>query len=129
MIKLSILLISIVLLSFTACADSYYYEYDKKVQLTKLPQNDLHNHITYYQTPSGERVGVPQEIIVQCNPHIDCKERLSHYPIKKIEKLSDNLLLLKVANSIDILKLSQKLYHDRDIKFAHPNFIKSRKKR
>jgi hypothetical protein len=118
------------LLTLNACAQSYYYEYGKKITLTKVtPKNHAQQHIPYYQTPSGEYVGVPQEIILQCNEHISCKEALQHYPIKDLKQLSETLWLIKVADTEDIFKLSQKLYLDKNIKFAHPNFIRSNKKR
>ncbi len=116
--------------SITACASDYYYEYGKKIELTKsyepYEQRALNdNNIEYYTSKSGYKVGVNKEIIVQCKENIDCRSILSKYSLKDISKLSDKLFVVKIHDDENVFEFSQKLYHDNSIKLAQPNFIKN----
>jgi hypothetical protein len=118
-------------LSLIACADDYYYEYGKKIKVTQTHQHRAVNNsnINYYVTENGHKVGVTKEIIVQCEENIDCQATLNKYHLKKVSKLSDKLYVIKIQDDKNIFEFSQKLYNDSDIKLAHPNFIKNRKRR
>jgi len=80
-------------------------------------------------TSNGHKVGVNDEIIVQCQDNINCQNELEKYDFREISKLSKKLFLVKVNNNEDIFKISQKLYNSDAVKLAHPNFIKKRKRR
>jgi hypothetical protein len=118
-------------LSLSACASEYYYEYGKKITVTKSYEQRAinNNNITYYTTQNGQKVGVTNEIIVQCEANIDCKTTLEKYNLQNISNLSDKLFLVKINNSENIFETSQQLYNNKDIKLAHPNFIKTKKRR
>jgi hypothetical protein len=118
-------------LSLTACADDYYYQYGKKIELTKTYEQRAINHtnVDYFMTKNGHKVGVTKEIIVQCEENIDCIATLDKYHLKDMSKLSDKLFVIKIYDDEDIFEFSQKLYNNNAIKLAHPNFIKNRKRR
>jgi hypothetical protein len=118
-------------LSLSLLATDYYYEYGKKVEVTKLNQIRTINNqdIKYYMTSNGHKVGVNDEIIVQCQDNINCQNELEKYSFLKISKLSKKLFLVKASSGDNIFKISQELYSNDAIKLAHPNFIKNRKRR
>lgn len=115
-------------LVLSACANDYYYDHGEKIEVSKLKETRVskENNISYYMTSKGHKVGVSNEIIVQCEKNVDCLNVLKKYNLTHISKLSDTLFLIKLVKGEDVFKLSQKLYHDNDIKLAHPNFIKNR---
>ncbi len=118
-------------LGFSACANDFYYEHGEKVEVSKLKETRIINDsaINYYMTSTGHKVGVNNEIIVQCEKNVDCMNVLKKYHLTHVEKLSNILFLVKLVEGEDIFKLSQKLYNDSAIKSAHPNFIQNRKMR
>ena len=125
------LIIGLFSLSLTVCASDYYYEYGKKIEVTKLYEQRVvkDKNINYYKTQSGHKIGVTNEIIVQCKSNIDCKDVLKNYSLLNISKLSDKLFLVKISDSENVFGLSNILYNNDNIKMAHPNFIKNKKRR
>ncbi len=128
--KISLLLPALFALSVTACANDYYYEYGKKVGVVKLHESrTINDRNVHYYKINGKKVGVTDEIIVQCNDGVDCPQVLEKYHFPKVSTLSEKLFLVKVQNADDVFKLSRRLHDDKDIKLAHPNFVKQRKRR
>ncbi len=111
--------------------ESYYYSFGKKITLTKLPEarSLVEDNITFYENQYGQKVGVKPEVIIGCNDVKACKEILKNYDIVSIEKLSKAIYLLKLPDNSNPFEVSNSLYNEISIKFAHPNFIKERKKR
>ncbi|HIP59969.1 MAG TPA: hypothetical protein EYH01_06040 [Campylobacterales bacterium] len=125
------ILLLIILFCSTILSDTYYYEYGKKIQLTKLKETRASNdtNITYYQNSSGQKVGVKKEIIVKCKNVSSCQDVFKKYNLNQIENLTSKIILITLKADIDPFELSQKLSLEDDIEFAHPNFIKKRKRR
>ncbi len=125
------ILLLIILFCGTLLSDTYYYEYGKKVQLTKLKEtrelND--NNITYYQNSAGQKVGVKKEIIAKCKSLSACEAIFMKYNLTQTENLTSKIILIKLKSDADPFEVSQKLSLEDDIEFAHPNFIKRRKQR
>jgi len=115
----------------TLFGESYYFDNGEKRILTKIStQRGLNqNSTTYYKTQKGHKIGVKDEILVQCQDGVNCKEVLQSYSMKKITQLTEKLFVVKISDRDDIFEISQKLYYDKNIKLAHPNFIKSKKRR
>lgn len=115
----------------TILSDTYYYEYGKKIQLTELKEtrasND--NNITYYQNSAGQKVGVKNEIITKCKVPNQCNEIFEKYGLTQITNLTSKILLITLKAEDNPFELSQKLFLEKNIEFAHPNFIKKRQKR
>ena len=119
-----------ILLSGILYANSSYYQNGKLVNLTPaLNSRTLSNSVQYYETRSGNRIGVKDGILVKCNQDIDCMNILKQYNFNNISKVTSTIFLITINNSDDIFKISRDLYHDKKIKFAHPNFIKIKQQR
>ena len=121
----------IILFNTTIFADTYYYEYGKKVTLTELKGiralND--SNTTYYQNSAGQKVGVKKEIIAKCKNGTSCKDIFKKYNLTQIQNLTSKIILITLNKDQDPFDISQKLYAQENIEFAHPNFVKRRKKR
>jgi hypothetical protein len=120
----------LVLLSLSLYSSDYYFEYGKKVELTKAKdyRSEGVGGVDYYITQYGNRVGITNELIVKCE-HSNCTEILGKYNLTNITSLSDSLFLVKLENNENIFEISQKLYLDKNITFATPNFTKTKKMR
>lgn len=123
--KISLLMI----IALSLHAGDFYYEYGKKVMISKSYENRDHNGIKYYENSMGQKIGVKDEIIIKCKENIPCQNGLKKYNITSVGRLSDTMYLVKVPKGKNIFTLSQKLYNDKSIEFAHPNFIKKRTRR
>jgi len=122
-------IILVLLFSLVIKADDFYYEYGKKVMIVKSLGSRDNSGIKYYENSLGKKIGVTDEIIFQFVDGNSSMDILKKYNITKIDKLSDKLYLIKVPKKQDIFELSQRLYEEKSIEFAHPNFIKERKRR
>ncbi len=125
------LLILLFWTSYILIADSIYYEYGKKVVLSKLPtQRVVNGHtIQYYQTQDGNKIGVKNEVIIKCDSAVVCQNIFNKYDLNSTKKLSEKFYLISVPKNQDLFELSSKLYMEDSIEMAHPNFVKKRFKR
>ncbi len=128
------IIFSLLGLTLVGCGSDFYYNNGQKVELTKIKstqqeKKQTNQAITYYKTSTGHQVGIKDEILVECQKEVDCKKLLNTYTLKSISQLSDKIFLVTAPQGEDILKLSQKLFEDKNIANAHPNFIKKHKRR
>ncbi|MBN2825919.1 MAG: hypothetical protein JXQ76_11380 [Campylobacterales bacterium] len=112
-------------------ANNFYYEYGQKVELTKLSNTrSTNNLVAYYQKSNGNMVGIKKgEILLKCYDGVDCSKVLAKYNFASISNLSSTIFLVKLSSTQDIFNYSQLLHNDSDIEFAHPNFVKKKKRR
>ncbi len=115
-------------LTLTLLADVYYYEYDKKVQLTKL-KDSRSSGIAYYENSAGQKIGVKNQVLVKCKSTDKCKKIFDKYNLKETENLTSSIVLINLKQNEDPFELSQKLYLEDGISIAHPNFVKKRQQR
>ena len=129
------ILIPLLGLTLLGCASDFYYENGKKVELVKLETSEVQEkkshegEVKYYKTSKGHKVGVKDDILVECHEKVSCKEVLSKYETLSITSLTKSIFVVKVAKDKNIFEFSQKLYEDADIKIAHPNFRKEKRRR
>ena len=69
------------------------------------------------------------EVLVKCNDKIYCDNILEKYNFNDIEKLTNTIYIIKLPNTKDAKDISEILETNKDIKFAHPNYIKTKKRR
>lgn len=112
-------------------SSEYFYSGGKKVPLTPLltnnyslkNQNNL-NETIYYKTHNDIKLGVRDEIIIKIHKDSNIASILEKYDLTLIKSFSNNLYLIQVKNSNDTLDISNKLYLESSVVYAHPNFIK-----
>ena len=118
--------------SIAASANTnYYYNNGKKIEVNKLQERRVvqNESVTYYQTAQGYKIGVSNEIIVKCSDGVNCIQLLQQKGFTDISSLSKELFLLKVDLNDDVFAISNTLHEDKNISFAHPNFLKEKKRR
>jgi len=119
----------LIIVTLSLQAGDFYYEYGKKVMITKSYESRDNSGIKYYENSMGKKIGVKDEIIIKCVDGKSCQESLKRYNIAGVSKLTSTMFLVKVPKDENIFTLSQKLYKEDSIEFAHPNFVKTRKRR
>jgi hypothetical protein len=109
----------------------HYYSYGKLTKLTPLKDTRrVANHdIKYYTNKAGQKVGVKNEILAKCKSKIPCLEIFEKYNFEEVEQLTSKLIFIKLKKDQNPFDISNELYQNSDIEFAHPNFIKKRYKR
>lgn len=127
-ISVTIVLLGLLL---SACAKTFYYENGEVVKVTKIDKNRAKGDsgVSHYMTSKGHEVGVNDEVIVECVEGVDCLAVLAGHGLEDVSHLTDTLLLVKLQEGQDVFEVSQELYEDGSIRLAHPNFIKTKKRR
>ena len=127
MLKISFILF----ITLSAFSADYYYEYGKKVELTKVLQSRSYrsSDVTEYLTSKGHKIGIKNEIIAKCNLGLECEKLFLKYNLTSVSKLSNTLYLIKIIDVKDIFKISQQLHKDKNIVFAQPNLVKKKYRR
>lgn len=112
-------------------ASNFYYEFDKKVELSEKSSTKalLEDGIKEYTTSDGKIKRFKNEILVQCNKGAYCEDDFSDLNLTNFTKIDDTFYVVKLDSTQDIFEYCQKLYEKNDIKSAHPNYISTREKR
>ena len=100
---------------------------DLSIKYYKKSFNDL--PIKYYKTVTGNKVGVTDQLLVQCSKSINCPELLDTFDLLNYSKLSDTIFIVTIENGDDIFSVSKSLFESKKVEFAHPNFIKEKRRR
>ena len=121
------IVISLIYFTFLLNASDFYYENGNIIEVTKISKLRNNSEIKYYMTSRGDKIGVKNDILIECVEDINCSKVLSKYDILSFKNITDTIYLLKIDKSKNIFEFTQKLYLDNNIKIAHPNFRKDRK--
>ena len=123
-----LILIGIVSMSY---ANESYYKNGELVELQNIysSKNVNNSSITYYKTLSGKKIGVTNQLLLQCKESVDCIKLLDTFNLSNYSKLSDTIFIVTITNSNNIFSVSKALFESKKVVFAHPNFIKKKKKR
>ena len=125
--KIILLLLSLLL--FANASDNFYYQKDKKVFLTSIKSVETFQKISstkidYYKTQEGHTVGISKEFIVKLKEEQALQNLIKKYSISLKKRLAKNLYLMEVNSTKETLIVTNELYHDSNVSYAHPNFIK-----
>lgn len=112
-------------------ANESYYKNGVLVKLEKMHASRAYkgSYIEYYKTVQGQKIGITDEILVECKDGVNCSKLLSSYNLVNYSNLTDKILIVKIDDYDNIFAISRKLFESGDVKYAHPNFIKERKRR
>ena len=123
------IVISLIAMSILVNADNFYYENGNIVEVSEMRQSRDNNGIKYYMSSKGNKIGIKNDLLVECVDDVNCSSILSKYDTTSIKNITDTIYLVTIDNSKNIFEFSQKLYLDNNIKIAHPNFRKEKKRR
>jgi len=126
--KILLMFLGIFSISYT---NESYYKNGKLVVLQNIHSIRSFNDssIKYYKTVSGNKVGITNQLLVQCKESVNCPKLLDTFNLLSYSKLSDKIFIVKIENRDDIFFISRALFESNKVAFAHPNFIKKRRKR
>jgi len=111
-------------------ANDFYYENGKKVEVIALYlERTFNDGLRYYKNSKGHKIGVKNDLLVECIAEVNCTSILKKYEILSIQKLSDSIYLISIDRDKNIFEFAQKLYVDKNISIAQPNFRKEKKRR
>lgn len=121
--------LTLLFLGSSLFANNFYYEFDKKVELTPQAStkslNSTQDNIMQYKTTDGKTMKFRNEILVQCKDNAYCEDDFSDLSLDNYKKIGSTNFLIKLNSTQDIFEYCQKLYEKDDIKSAHPNYIRS----
>ncbi|MDC9728786.1 MAG: hypothetical protein PSN04_05570 [Methyloprofundus sp.] len=132
-IKSALLFIFIFNSAPALAVDAYFYQYNKKITLTPLPDLVRSNTVTsplqsiqYYRTEEGHKVGVYNKIIVKFHmaDDLDPYLLLSPYDVQIEKQLGPQLYLLITPSNQLTIDLANRLSEQNFIEYAQPDFIK-----
>ncbi len=110
-------------------ANNFYYEFDKKIEVTEIKESSDLEGVKEYLTNDGRTVKFANEILVQCKQNAYCNDDFEDLTLTNIEQIDSTFFLIKLDDSQNIFEYCEKLHQKDDIQSAHPNFINQRKKR
>ena len=128
-------IIFLIFLFFANANDNFYYQKDKKIFLTPInttqtiQKKESNQTVQYYKTLKGQTVGISKEIIVKVIEEKAIDSLVEKYDINVKKKLTQKLYLVEINSTKETLTITNKLYDDENVSYAHPNFIKRIDKR
>ncbi len=127
MLKFFILVMAVTLFG----SEVFYYEFGKKVFLNKLPSSrNSTSGIVYYKTRNGSKVGVSNKILAKCEGSSEvCKKLFDMDEILNVEQISNTISLITIKKEADVFEVSNILSQKDEILFAHPDFVKKKRRR
>ncbi len=118
-------------LTLLCMADSFYFDiHGNKRFFIPIERTTEHNGsaIRYYRDENGYTIGTDNSVIVRCISK-SCDAIFKRYPVVSVERLSAQLYLLTFKHTDDPFRMAQRLYKEKEITLAQPNFIKTLRRR
>ena len=115
----------------SALAQEYYYQNQKKVPLERYTYSSRKNTATiiYYKNQQGDIFGITDQIILKISDESQIGIYAKEFNLSIEKKLSKSLYLVKIPDKNLTLKTANSLSLQKDIVYAHPDFIKAREPR
>jgi hypothetical protein len=127
----SILVILVLLVLSLSANDEFYYQNGKKVSLkfVMMPLSRGVESLRFYKNEHGVLLGISKRLIVKLKDGAVLDSYLKEFDLQKVKTLGKNLYLLETKDRSLSIDVANKLYEKDDVEYAHPDFIKKRKRR
>ncbi len=111
-------------------AQKYYYNGEKRVVLKPI-QTLLRSEgsVDFYELESGARVGVSDGILVWFESDENIQKYLKEFDAVIEKKIDAHLYLFRVVEKSQTIDVANALHQKEDVRFAHPDFLRSRELR
>lgn len=124
----------VILLFFTTSLvadDAFYYQNGKKISLdfVMMPTSRTNNGMRFYKNEYGTLLGISKRLIVKFKTKVHLDDYLKKYNLHLVKTLGQNLYLLQTQDVTSTINISNKLTQQDDVKYAHPDFTKKRRRR
>ncbi len=128
---MKIIVVILLLLLNVFAHDNYYYKNDKKVTIEVFsPQSRVNsNGLKYYKNQNGITIGISNKLIIKFKSLENIDIYKDRFDLLIVKKLSTYLYLLKTRDKNLTIDTANRLNEMDDIEFAHPDFVKKRRKR
>ncbi len=112
-------------------ANESYYKDGKLVELQNMHISKSINglYVDYYKNKQGYKIGITDDILVQCKDGVSCSKLLNKFNLMNYSKLTNKIFIIKIEDYDNIFSISRKLFESGDVEFAHPNFIQEKRRR
>lgn len=114
-------------------ASEFYYKNGKKIFLNPVSSPVLFyrniSNVKYYETPNKKVVGIDDKIVIKVKKNTDLDQLSLKYNITIIKKIFNENYLVRITQGDDALDISNKLYMNNNVIYAHPSFIRKIDKR
>jgi len=100
---------------------TFYYKNNKKVFLVQTQNIERSVRVLYYHDSDGNEVGIDKNILVQLKKGVEIKPLLDSYDIVVSEKIDTDTYVVACRDVAVTLDVSNNLYHDDRVLYAHPN--------
>jgi len=126
-----ILVILIFLVTTLVADDNFYYQNGKKISLSfiVMPTSRTNNTMRFYKNERGTLLGVSKRLIVKFKADISPDDYLKKFNLTMVKSLGKDLYLLETKDISSTIDISNKLTQLDEIKYAHPDFTKKRRRR
>ncbi len=120
----------------TSLFGSFFYNGSHKIALTRVadtpPLKNASSKISYFKTPSGERLGVGEKIIV-CYKDLKQKRDIeAKYGLESLDKITDTMVVYRFKehkSAQEVLALANEINTLDGVKFSHPDFAIQKRRR
>ena len=120
------------LIAMTNLYSEFYYSQGREINLTPIENN---HHIKrenrlFFKDNHNNTIAISNEILIKYKDISKKEEIEKEYDLTFIKSISKGIYLYKVPKKEQSLNISNTLYNLKEsIKYAHPNFIKTKKRR
>ena len=123
-------LLTLLILNISLYANFYYSDGKKhELKAKKTLRSVSENSLILFKTNFGTTVGVDKKLIVSFE-NIEIKKTIEQkYNLTLIKSLNDSLFLYEVEDLKKTIEISNKIYEEEGVRFAHPDFHREKKVR
>jgi len=107
----------------------YYYQNGKKVDLYPSASTRSTNTLMFFQDKNGFSLGVGQKILIGLKNKLDANAITKRFNLKNVRTITPTLLSAQTKSYEQSINLSASIVESELVKFAHPDFVKTYKKR
>jgi len=109
--------------------DLYYYQNGKRVNLYPSASTRNTNATMFFQDKHGFSLGIGQKILIGLKDRLDTSLIIKKFNLKNVRAVTPTLLAAQTDSYQQSIHLSASIVESKLVKFAHPDFIKTYKKR
>jgi len=109
----------------------YYISHGTHIPLypLKTTRSDSKSNVRYFKDTHGKKYGITNQIILCTDYQKNLQKVAQKYHLTFLRQLSKTLYLYKTSNIAETLSICNQITNEKEIKFAHPNFLLQKIKR
>lgn len=116
------------MISVLLYSSDFYYQNNQKIYLKKI-SNTFRSlqHTDTYIDENNQTLGVGSEIVIEVDEKLFNRDTfIEKYAIEEMTKIANRFYRCKLKDRSKIFETAAKIYQEKSIKSAHPNFIRQK---